>query len=291
MGHASYLHRNWWHDSSDSWYRHKPYGWNSYWDTRDTFWHSTWTSHRPLYYGNGLSFSATWRSGFFGASYEASRYDPWPLSSLWTYDPWYTPAYTYAPTTVIYPERTVYVPSSGVETYTNDSWLASSYASSGYSSGSAGSWIGSGSGTQATPVVGSVAAPVATVFRAPMKDGAAGVMNWDATPARIVNSIRQGVGGGGGAAAAEFLGRTPSGAWELVYRDRTTRDGALVLVCSAVGSDAESPTVMVVMKSDPPALEAGAVIAVTGRLVEVSVDHPDFAGGLLVLDEAQASKQ
>jgi hypothetical protein len=129
-------------------------------------------------------------------------------------------------------------------------------------------------------------APVATVYRA---SGDLGEMSWSAVPSGIIDAVAGALPSQRAVVAAQFLARRPAGSWQVIYEDQTyTPDGVVVrtraLNASRLGAE---PAVILVVPQLLSNVQPGAVLTVTGRLTELTIDDTSYPGGVLTLADAR----
>jgi hypothetical protein len=119
--------------------------------------------------------------------------------------------------------------------------------------------------------------------------GPNGELRWSDTAASIVNDVLYSTDRA--RAAQRYLGRSIQGAWEVTLESKQDVGRGVELVCRAItpAANGEPPTIIVNVPRAVGDLEPGRRLSVTGRLMELSVNDPQFAGGLLVLDEGDVS--
>jgi hypothetical protein len=179
----------------------------------------------------------------------SAYHSPWCVSTLLTT---HVPAYVQAPVT--------YGTIGAVQTYTNDT---------------------GGSFVSPAP------SPVVVTYRA---SASGGVMDWADTPARIMASVTNASESERARVAARYLGRSIAGAWELVFEKAESAGNRTMLICSARGvSNVPSPLVALLVDEVPGNLREGAVLTVSGRLVEITMGDSGTPEGLLVLDEVRVA--
>jgi hypothetical protein len=125
----------------------------------------------------------------------------------------------------------------------------------------------------------------ATVYRSTADHGQ---MAWSDTAASIVNAMVATAADQRAAVAKQYLGRTPSGAWEVTFISRQDVEGATELTCrgNTPTTTGNCPTIVVRVNHTVQAVDVGQTLSVTGRLTELSVDDANNPGGLLVLENA-----
>jgi hypothetical protein len=130
---------------------------------------------------------------------------------------------------------------------------------------------------------------MATVYRSNRDRGA---MAWSDTAASIIDAVASAPADQRHAAAKQFLGRTPTGAWEVTYDGRQDFEGGITdLTChgTTATSSGGKPTIVVRVNHAVGALLPGQRLSVTGRLTELSVDDSSNPGGLLILEDGNVS--
>jgi hypothetical protein len=132
------------------------------------------------------------------------------------------------------------------------------------------------------------AASVATVYRT---DARLGQMEWAAVPSSIVEAVA-GVGPEFRApAASRFLGRVPAGAWQVTFESQEREGGVVIAQCRGVtASQLGHPTIHLILESELTGVRPGDLLAVSGRLAEVTIDDAGHPAGRLVLDEVRIAR-
>jgi hypothetical protein len=119
------------------------------------------------------------------------------------------------------------------------------------------------------------------------RDG--GEMVWSDTPTSIVNALLNSTDRG--REAQRFLGKSIAGAWEVTLENARRTETGMELTTrgtTAAGTGVR-PTIIVNLRRVELGLETGQRLSITGRLSELTVNDPENAGGLLVLDDADVS--
>jgi hypothetical protein len=126
-----------------------------------------------------------------------------------------------------------------------------------------------------------------TVYRSNRDNGA---MAWSDTAASIVNTMVYSTDRA--KTAQQYLGRTPTGAWEVMFQSSNEYKGGTELVGTGITptGSGQQPTIIVHMTGNASGFTAGERLSVTGRLTEVSVDDPDYPGGMLLLENGNVSR-
>jgi hypothetical protein len=226
----------------------------------------------PYYYP--YSYSSCWPysySLYYGSSW------CWPYSGY--YPSYYNPV-SYA---MSYP---TYAPMDygGYGTTINNYYNTAPAGDPGVAMGAAApSYADNGAFKPAPP-----ADDTATVYRSFVNRGQ---MAWSDTATSIINAMVGAPADHRAAVAKQYVGRTPTGAWEATFEGRQDVENATELVCRGTGTTTTGgrPTIIVRVNHKVDALTPGQRLSVTGRLVEVSVDDSSNPGGVLVLEDADVS--
>lgn len=142
--------------------------------------------------------------------------------------------------------------------------------------------------TDSSPTARSSFVP-ATIYR---DDSVRGHLRWSATATSIINEIAAAPLQDRAYNAAEFLGRAPVGAWEATFVSaRAVQDGFEIMCHGTLMTRSGSlPTLFIRVEKNEPNLKRGDRLSISGRIVEISVDHPDYPSGLIRLEDGKVSR-
>ncbi|HYE61517.1 MAG TPA: hypothetical protein VD997_05945 [Phycisphaerales bacterium] len=277
------------HHHYNTW-RHRHNDWWIGFSFGPSYSYSSWTPYygwgTPLYYSSSYS---PWHRRWCGPTYYTYS-DPLCLSSSYTYSWYYQRPLTYSLIYPAYETTSIYydTPAYTETTYYYGSTIPS-YSSStllDYSAKLPADYRAY-AGTYTEPTYSAPADQEPVIVYQATRD--AGEMVWSDTPTTIVNSLLN--SGDRGREAQRFLGRTVAGAWEVTFESaRRTADGMELTTRGTMDAGTGvRPTILVNLQRVESGLEPGQRLSITGRLVELSVNDPENAGGLLVLDEADVS--
>jgi len=298
--------RNHWHGGHD---RHE-----SHWGRRNS-----WRHHDHSNWSIGFSFGPSYSYGYW-PSYSYSRpvlyssysYSPWysgwstryysysdplcisyrPSSSYWWYYrrplsysliyPVYDTTTYVTYDTPVYTETATYLYGSTIPSYSSTTTILdySAKLPADYRAYT----------TQSQPAASTYSVPAAEepviVYQASRQSGE---MVWSDTATSIVNSLLNSSERGG--EAQRYLGKSIAGSWEVTLESARQTDTGMELTTRAMAAAGTGvrPTIVVNIRRVEAGLQPGQRLSITGRLSELTVNDPENAGGLLVLDDADVS--